>query len=84
MAKPKPKPKPKRTYRQRVCFFCTEKINYIDYKKVGLLRRFVNEKGKIKARRQTGTCAKHERALGKAIKRARFVGFLPYKREKYR
>lgn len=80
----KPKPKPKRTYRQRVCLFCAGKINYIDYKNVGLLRRFVSEKGKIKARRQTGTCAKHERALAKAIKRARFVGLLPYKREKYR
>jgi small subunit ribosomal protein S18 len=78
------KPKPKRTFRQRVCFFCTEKVNYIDYKNVGLLRRFVSEKGKIKARRATGTCAKHERALARAIKRARFVALLPYKREKYR
>lgn len=78
------KNKMKRTYRRRVCKFCTDNVNYIDYKNVGLLKRYVSEKGKIKARRATGVCAKHQRSLEKAIKLARFVGFLPYKREKYR
>lgn len=78
------KNKPKRMYRRRVCSFCTDDIKYIDYKNIGLLKRYVSDKGKIKARRATGVCAKHQRSLAQAIKRARFVGFLPYKREKYR
>jgi small subunit ribosomal protein S18 len=71
-------------YRRRVCAFCTGDVKYVDYKNVGLLKRYVSDKGKIKARRATGVCAKHQRSLAQAIKRARFVGFLPYKREKYR
>lgn len=78
------KNKPKRMYRRRVCVFCTNDVKYIDYKNVGLLKRYVSDKGKIKARRATGVCARHQRSLAQAIKRARFVGFLPYKREKYR
>jgi small subunit ribosomal protein S18 len=71
-------------YRRRVCAFCTDDVKYVDYKNIGLLKRYVSDKGKIKARRATGVCAKHQRSLAQAIKRARFVGFLPYKREKYR
>lgn len=54
------------------------KIQYVDYKDVSRLRRFVSERGKIQARRKTGTCARHQRALTKAIKRARHVALLPY------
>jgi small subunit ribosomal protein S18 len=79
-----PKNKPKRTYRQKVCLLCSKNLEYVDYKNVALLKRYVSEKGKIKARRATGMCAKHQRAVAEAIKRARFVAFLPYKREKYR
>jgi small subunit ribosomal protein S18 len=64
--------------RPRNCYFCTEKINHIDYKDVDLLRRYVTDRGKIKARRQTGACAKHQRRLAAAIKRARHVALLPF------
>lgn len=62
----------------RACPFCTQKMNYIDYKQVDLLRRFVTDRGKIKARRKVGTCAKHQRRLAVAIKRARHVALLPF------
>lgn len=63
--------------RKRVCNFCVEKIE-IDYKKNDVLRRYVNEYGRIKPRRQTGTCAKHQRELAVAIKRARHIALLPF------
>lgn len=66
------------TPRRKVCELCANKIDYIDYKDVSRLRRFVSERGKIQARRKTGTCARHQRALTKAIKRARHVALLPY------
>ena len=66
---------------KKVCTFCADKISVIDYKDVSLLRNFVSEHGKIKARRRTGTCAKHQRRLALAIKRARHVAFLPYSAE---
>ena len=62
---------------QRVCQFCTDKSVTIDYKQGELLRRFVSEDGKIRPRRQTGTCAKHQRELAVAIKRARHLALLP-------
>ena len=64
--------------RKKVCVFCEEKINYIDYKDAGRLRKFVSERGKILPRRISGTCAKHQRELQTAIKRARHVALLPY------
>jgi len=64
--------------RQRHCTFCTEKIDYIDYKNTDLLRGFLTERGKIKPRRRSGTCAKHQRILSKAIKRARHMALLPF------
>ncbi len=67
-----------RFYRPRTCQFCTDKSIVIDYKNYDLLRRFVHEDGKIRARRQTGTCAKHQRKLAKAIKRARHLALLPF------
>jgi small subunit ribosomal protein S18 len=65
----------------RVCQFCTDKSVQIDYKQGELLRRFVSEDGKIRPRRQTGTCAKHQRELAVAIKRARHIALLPFTSE---
>lgn len=62
---------------RRVCAFCLEKTQVIDYKDVSTLRRFVTERGKIKGRRKSGTCAKHQRRLAVAIKRARHLALLP-------
>ena len=62
----------------RVCQFCAEKIKSVDYKQVDLLRRYVTERGKIRPRRQTGACAKHQRMVTEAIKRARHMALLPY------
>jgi len=71
---------PRRRYysRPRVCHFCVEKIEHIDYKQVDLLRRYIDDDAKIKSRRQTGTCAKHQRQLARAIKRARHLALLPF------
>ena len=69
----------RRFYAQpRVCQFCTDHNVVIDYKQVELLRRYVTEEGKIRPRRQTGTCARHQRALARAIKRARHLALLNY------
>jgi len=65
----------------RVCQFCTDKSVLIDYKLYELLRRYVSEDGKIRPRRQTGTCAKHQRELARAIKRARHLALLPFTSE---
>ncbi|MCR5791963.1 MAG: 30S ribosomal protein S18 [Lachnospiraceae bacterium] len=65
--------------RKKVCIFCADKENnVIDYKDVNKLKRYVSERGKILPRRITGNCAKHQRALTVAIKRARHVALLPY------
>ncbi len=74
----------KYTPRRRVCSFCVDKISYIDYKDVPRLRRHLSERGKIEPRRRTGTCAKHQRALAVALKRARHVALLPYTAEHIR
>lgn len=63
---------------QRLCQFCAEKTTVIDYKQTDLLKRFVTEQGRIRARRQTGTCARHQRVLARAIKRARHMALLPF------
>ena len=70
--------RPKRMGRRKRCKFCEEKIDYIDYKDVKTLGRFIAENGKILPRRQTGTCAEHQRELTVALKRARFMALLPY------
>ena len=67
--------------RKKVCVFCSDKSNVIDYKDVNKLKRFVSERGKILPRRITGNCAKHQRALTVAIKRARHVALMPYVQE---
>jgi len=64
--------------KKRVCAFCADKINNIDYKDAPKLRRFISERGKILPRRITGNCAKHQRALTIAIKRSRHIALLPY------
>ena len=71
--------RPRRRYipRRKVCAFCVEKIDLIDYKDVGRLRRYLSNRFKIDPRRKTGTCARHQRALSRAIKRARIVALLP-------
>ena len=62
---------------KRICVFCADKI-VADYKNVELLKRFISEQGKILPRRVTGNCAKHQRTLAIAVKRAREIGLLPY------
>lgn len=64
--------------RSRVCQFCTSKDVEIDYKNTDLLKRYIDETGRIRPRRQTGTCAKHQRVLAKAIKNARHIALLPF------
>lgn len=64
--------------RRKVCAFCAEKMDSIDYKDVARLRKFLTERGKITPRRASGTCAKHQRQLAIAIKRARVMALLPY------
>lgn len=63
---------------RKVCQFCVDKVEYIDYKDVARLRRYMSERAKILPRRVTGTCARHQRDLTVAIKRARQVALLPY------
>ncbi len=67
--------------RRKVCRFCADKTEHIDYKEFQKLRNFVTERGKILPRRMTGTCAKHQRELTTAVKRARHVALLPFTAE---
>lgn len=64
--------------RKKVCIFCADANKAIDYKDVNLLKRYVSERGKILPRRITGNCAKHQRALTVAVKRARHIALMPY------
>jgi small subunit ribosomal protein S18 len=64
--------------RRRVCAFCVDKIDHIDFKEPAKLRRYVSDRAKIEPRRKTGTCAKHQRMLTTALKRARHIALLPY------
>ena len=67
--------------RRKVCSFCVDKVEAIDYKDIATLKKYVSERGKILPRRVTGTCAKHQRELTEAIKRARQIALLPYTNE---
>jgi small subunit ribosomal protein S18 len=69
---------PRRFAKRKVCRFCADKINAIDYKNINLLRTFITERGKLLAGRITGNCARHQRQLTTAIERARFLALLPY------
>ncbi len=64
--------------RKRMCGWCTEGAKEIDYKQADLLRRFITDRGKIKTRRKTGLCARHQRQLALAVKRARHIALLPF------
>lgn len=70
--------------RRRPCVMCVDKMTLIDFKDVGFLRRFISDRGRIESRRKSGTCAKHQRALAQAIKRARHLALLPYTAEHVR
>lgn len=67
--------------RKRVCTFCVDKVESIDYKEIGRLKKFISERGKIYPRRISGNCARHQRQLTIAIKRARNVALLPFSAE---
>lgn len=85
MAKPtKKKKKERRPARKKKCYFRTNGIEFIDYKDIRLLRRFMTDRGKITPRRVTGTSARYQRKLAIAIKRARMMALVPFVREYYR
>ena len=74
----RPAQRPFNRRRKKVCMFCADKIDYIDYKDIVRLKKSVSERAKIQPRRISGTCAKHQRQLTVAIKRARHVALMPY------
>ena len=78
MAERVERPQRARRPKKKVCVFCADKIEYIDYKDTAKLRRYVSERGKIVPRRISGNCAKHQRQLTTAIKRARMIALLPF------
>ncbi len=78
------KVKIRRAFKKKHCRFCADKVAYIDFKDITLIRRYMSDKAKIKARRATGNCSQHQRQLARAIKRARYMALLPYVRELYR
>ncbi len=77
-------PRRRFTRRPRICQFCADKSLVIEYKKVDLLKRYVTEEGKIRPRRETGACAKHQRAVARAVKQARHMALLPFKATRFR
>ena len=72
------RPAKKQMSRKKVCIFCVEKTDEVDYKDIAKLRKYVTEKGKIVPRRMSGVCAKHQRIVTEAVKRAREMALLPY------
>ena len=64
--------------KKKICIFCKDKINYVDYKDLTLLRKFVSDRGKIRARRVSGNCSQHQRDVASAVKNAREMALLPY------
>jgi small subunit ribosomal protein S18 len=73
-----PKEDRRRNAKKKVCIFCTEHLDWVDYKEVNLLRRFMSDRGKIRARRVSGNCSQHQREVAVAIKTARELALLPY------
>ena len=67
-----------RRTKKKVCIFCKEHIDWVDYKDVNVLRRFMSDRGKIRARRVSGNCAQHQRDVATAVKNAREMALLPY------
>ena len=78
MAERSERPQRARRPKKKVCMFCIDKIDHIDYKDTAKLRRYVSERGKIIPRRISGNCAKHQRQLTTAVKRARIIALLPF------
>jgi len=76
--------KQKQVSSKKACKFCKEGVKYIDYKDEKRLRKFITDRGKITPRRITGTCARHQRMLSTAIKRARILALVPFVKEYYR
>ena len=68
----------RRTRRRKVCYFCVNKIEVLDYKAVGTFKKFITDRGKIVPKRNSGVCAKHQRLLSNTIKRSRLMGFIPF------
>ncbi len=68
----------------RVCQFCADNTATLDYKQIDVVKRFVSDQGKIRSRRQTGNCARHQRMVARAVKRARHMAMLPFAAERYR
>lgn len=68
----------KRFQRRKFCRFCSEKVEYIDYKNIKILKSYLTERGKVLPRRMTGTCAKHQRELSESIKRARSIALIAF------
>ncbi|MDQ7785999.1 MAG: 30S ribosomal protein S18 [Thermodesulfovibrionales bacterium] len=68
----------RRFQRRKFCRFCSEKVEYMDYKNIKMLRSYITERGKVFPRRMTGTCAKHQRELSEAIKRARSIALIAF------
>ena len=64
--------------KRKICIFCKDRVEYVDYKDVIMLRKFVSERGKIRARRVTGNCVQHQRDVASAVKNAREMALLPY------
>ena len=76
--KPKRRSKDSRNVRKRSCQFCLDKVQVIDWKDTGVLRKYMSDRGKIKARRVNGNCEQHQKLLSRAIKNAREMAILPY------
>ena len=64
--------------KKKVCAFCKDKVSYVDFKDTGLLRKYISDRGKIRARRVTGNCVQHQRDVATAVKNAREMALLPY------
>lgn len=69
---------PRRGAKKKYCQFCSDKVDYVDYKDIALLRKFTSDRGKIRARRVTGNCTQHQRLVATAVKNAREMALLPY------
>ncbi len=72
------KPESTKRVKKKVCYFCVNKVDYVDYKDVALLRKFMSDRGKIRSSRVTGNCVQHQREVARGIKNAREVALLPY------
>lgn len=76
--------KKRKNFKRKPCFFCLEQMEYIDYKNVDVVSKFINTHGKILPSRVTGTCSRHQRSLSTAIKRARIMALIPFIAERIR